>query len=68
MITKYTNNDYPSLNIQECPQGSPSFISQQCTATNDRPFNGILHTWREFTGNGINVIHVDSIVLCKLIL
>ena len=68
MITTQTNDDYPSLHIQECPQGSPSFISQQCTATNDHPFNGVLHTWQEFTGNGINAIHVDSIVLCKLIL
>ena len=38
--------------LQECPQGSPSFINQQCAATNNRPFNGVLHTWKEFTGNG----------------
>ena len=50
VIIDYT--DYPSLHIQECPQGSPSFRSQQCTATNNRPFNGVLHTWLEFIRPG----------------
>ena len=60
MITTQTNDDYPSLNIQECVQGSPSFISQQCTATNDRPYNGVFHTWLEYTaaGNGINALYI----------
>jgi len=35
--------------ISGCPQGFPSFINQQCAATNNRPFNSVLYTWQEFT-------------------
>ncbi|XP_065917760.1 A disintegrin and metalloproteinase with thrombospondin motifs 4-like [Dysidea avara] len=59
------SREYDALcNTDPCPAGSPSFIDQQCAATNDRPFNGTLYSWEEYTVTDISTVIGDP---CELV-
>uniref|UniRef100_H2XS44 BPTI/Kunitz inhibitor domain-containing protein n=1 Tax=Ciona intestinalis TaxID=7719 RepID=H2XS44_CIOIN len=45
---------YSSCFIQDCPDGSIDFRSEQCSNFNNRSFDGRRHTWRPYVGSSVS--------------